>query len=217
MQEHLENFLSGLKEHLGNNLVSVVLYGSGAKDGHDPKKSDMNVMIVLNEVSLDPLSLAEKIILQGQRKANIRPVFWTKGELKSFADVFPVEFSGILKNHKVIYGSDPLRGIRVSTKNLRHQLEFELASKLLRLRTAWAELRGDSYGLEVFLIQFGTSFAHLFQHAQKLLGKKLKPDLSLPFEACRRLKRKEIKLKRHELERLYQEVHDAATAVVKAL
>jgi hypothetical protein len=217
MQEHLDRFLEGLKEHLGGNLVSVVLYGSAAEDGHDPKKSDVNVMVVLHEASLDPLSSAEKILLQGQRKANIRPVFWTKAELKGLADTFPVEFTGILKSHKIIYGADPLKGVRISPKNLRHQLEFELASKLLRLRSAWSELRGDSYGLEVFLVQFGTSFGHLFQHAAKLLGKKLKPELSTPFEKCRQLKRKEIKLKRDGLEKLYHEVHDAASAIVKLL
>ncbi len=217
MQEHLDRFLDGLKEHLGGNLVSVVLYGSAAGDSHDSKKSDVNVMVVLKEASLDPLSSAEKILLQGQRKANIRPVFWTKEELKSLSDVFPVEFSGILKSHKVVYGTDPLKGVRVSTKNMRHQLEFELASKLLRLRSAWVELRGDSYGMESFLIQYGTSFGHLFKHAQKFLGKKLKPELARPFDKCRQLKRREIKLKRDDLEKLYRDVHNSASAIVKLL
>lgn len=207
MQEYLDEFVESLKKSLGENLVSVVLYGSAAKGEHILRRSDVNVMVLLREVSLSCIDSIETSIHRARKKANIIPLFWGVEELKDSADVFPIEFQDITQNSKVLYGADPFKGIAIGTKNLAHQLEFELRSKLLTLRSEWPKVKGSKSLLSDFLARAGTSFMYLFAHAQNLSGGKMDESLAESFRTSIRLKKKEIKLGLEELGNLYAEVY----------
>lgn len=217
MQKYLNEFSQALNSSLGENLIAVILYGSAVKGENIPKQSDVNIMVVLSELTLEKLSSVEKIISRGQRKAKINSVFWTEEELKNSADVFPVEFLDIKEKYRILYGKDIFSGITINTKNLRHQLEFELRSKLLRLRNEWLNLKGSKALLFDFLTRAGTSFLHLFNYAQKLSNDKLNGSLAEPFRRCIGLKKKEIKLGRAELEKLYNEIHYSVTKIISII
>ncbi|HCJ67538.1 MAG TPA: hypothetical protein DHV62_09555 [Elusimicrobia bacterium] len=214
MEKYLNEFSQALSSSLGENLIALILYGSAVKGENVPKQSDVNVMVVLSELTLEKLSSLETIIHNGQRKAKINPVFWTEEELKNSADVFPVEFLDIKEKYRILYGKDIFSEITVNTKNLRHQLEFELRSKLLRMRNEWLNLRGRKTPLYDFLTRAGTSFLHLFNYAKKLSTNKFDNSLAEPFGKCIALKRKEIKLGRAELETLYSEVHNSVAKII---
>ncbi|MEW6558066.1 MAG: hypothetical protein AB1349_12070 [Elusimicrobiota bacterium] len=217
MQKYLDGFCEALVQLYGDNLVSIVLYGSAVKREHILKESDVNVMVVVKELTLKKLASLEKTINRAQRKANISVVFWTEEELKNSADVFPVEFLDIKEKYQVLTGRDIISDISIDTKNLRHQLEFELRSKLLRLRNEWLNLKGSKALLFDFLTHAGTSFLHLFNYAQKLAEGKIDNSLSKPFKRCVSLKKKEVKLGRSGLEELYNEVHDSVSEIIFAI
>ena len=214
MQQELEKFTEELKESLKEKLVSVALYGSATKGEHIPKKSDLNVLVILKQVSLNAISQNLKLIRRVRSKANINPVFWSEEEITGARDVFPVEFEDIKANHKIIYGTDPFGNLAITNRNLRHQLEFELRSKLLRLRSTWLELTGNRKKLETFLAHTGGSFLHLFKYAQKVSNSKLQDELAQPFYACQKLKHKEIAMNLQELETLYDKVHKTLIEIV---
>src|SRR4030042_966100 len=98
-------------------------------------------------------------------------------------------------------------------KRLRFQLEFELRAKLLKLREDWLAINRDTYAQERYLIKAGTSFEYLIGKAQAVLGKKevTAPDL---FTKIKRLKKKEIRLKRVELQDLFYHLHETVEAVI---
>ncbi|MCB4757375.1 MAG: hypothetical protein LHV69_10175 [Elusimicrobia bacterium] len=217
MNKIVDEYCEGLKNVLGNNLISIILYGSAAKEEQIPKESDVNLMIILRECSLEKFSTAEKIISLGEKKGNINPVFWSEDELRNSADVFPVEFLDIKEKYRVLHGKDIFAEIAIDTKNLRHQLEFELRSKLLHLRTEWLNLKGSKGLLFYFLTRAGTSFLHLFKHAQKISNGKLDNSLAQDFQTCIKLKKKEIKMGTKELENLYEQVHDSLTRIISAI
>lgn len=217
MDEYLTAFCEGLNGALGEHLVSIILYGSAARAEEVKKFSDANVMVVLKEFSLKNLSAIEKIVRRAERKANLSAVFWTEEELKRSADVFPIEFLDIQENHKILSGKDVFWEISVDRKNLRHQIEFELRSKLLRLRSEWLNVKGSRGLLFHFLARAGTSFLYLFNHSQGLFNGKLNDSLSESFKNCIRLKKGELKLGTAELENLYEQVHDSAVRMIAAI
>ncbi|MBI5573723.1 MAG: hypothetical protein HY919_04115 [Elusimicrobia bacterium] len=217
MQKYLDGFCDGLRSSLGEDLVSVILYGSAVKSENISKQSDVNIMVVVKKFSLECLSSIEKIISRAERKADINPVFWTEDELKNSVDVFPIEFTDIKESYRVLYGRDIISEISIDTKNLRHQLEFELRSKLLRLRTEWLSVKGSKSLLFDFLTRAGTSLLHLFNYAQKLLEGKMDNFLAEPFKKCVLLKKKEIKLGRAELEKLYEDVHNSVNKIISSV
>jgi predicted nucleotidyltransferase len=216
MEEELKRFVAGLREKFDSDLVSVVLYGSAARGAHVAGASDVNLIVVLREVGLDGLSAAAELVARVRRE-RFRPVFWTEGELRRSADVFPVEYRDILAGYKVLHGADLFAGVVVDGRNLRHQLEFELRSKLMRLRSAWFSMKGDKAGLEGALKEAGPSFARLLDETRGLPGIRLPEDASRAFEECRRLKRGEIRPGLDGLEKLYGEVHESVEALVAAV
>ncbi|MBI5244923.1 MAG: nucleotidyltransferase domain-containing protein [Elusimicrobia bacterium] len=213
MQEELLRFAGELQETFEEDLISVILYGSAAKGTHMEGTSDINLLIVMRDVSLDDI-LAASAKARGER---FSLVFWTEAELRRAPEIFPIDFRDILAGYKVLCGADVLSRVSASGRNLRRQLEFELRSKLQRLRSSWPELRGDKAALEKALSSAGPSFARLLDEAKSLPGIRLREDAGKAFEECSRLKRREIRPGLEGLESLYEDVHEAAEMLVGAV
>ncbi|MFA6028398.1 MAG: nucleotidyltransferase domain-containing protein [Elusimicrobiota bacterium] len=211
MKEKLEPVAAALREALKEDLAALVLYGSAARGKH-AEGSDVNLLVVLKDSALDAVERAARV-LAGEKTLKLRPVFMTEEELARSGDVFPLEYRDILAGYDVLHGADPLKGLRVDTGNLRHQLEFELRSKLMRLRSEWPALRSDPKALKAALAAAGPSFARLCAEAA-VLGVRVPPERSAPFEECRSLRGPE---KGCDLPSLYRRVHDAAAELVRAV
>lgn len=114
-----------IKEILGEDLVTLAEYYTG-----DEKK----LLAICKNLDLD--------ILQKLKQSKEIPILFTKEELMQGVDVFPVEFLNIKLHHKILYGEDILKDIKISKENLRHQLEFEFRSKLIHLRSEYLMFSG---------------------------------------------------------------------------
>src|SRR5436305_652082 len=134
VQSALNHLVEDLHATHGDNLASVVLYGSAAAGDHIELRSDHNLLIVLNRITAEDLRLAQAPMREWQDLGQPVPVYFTLAELKDAADVFPIEFLQMEKARKVLYGSDPFEFVKISRANLRHQTEYELRTKLIRLR-----------------------------------------------------------------------------------
>src|SRR6266542_1408100 len=163
----------------GENLVSVVLYGSAAAGDHTQLRSDHNVLIALNRITSEDLRLAQAPMREWQRLGQPLPVYFTVTELKDAADVFPIEFLQMEKARKVLYGRDPFEFVDVSRANLRHQTEYELRTKLIRLRRLYIPASVSVEKLSALMSDSLASFAALFGGLLILMGQEppiTKPD-----------------------------------------
>ena len=133
----LKELVDGLTQALGSKLVSVTLYGSRASGEYREGSSDVNVFIVLEDVSSETLELMSKPLRIWLKAGHRLPVFVQKHELSLYAKCLPVEFLDMQDHHKVICGSSPLEGLRIDRSNLRAQCLQELAVKQLKLRQAF--------------------------------------------------------------------------------
>jgi hypothetical protein len=70
----------------------------------------------------------------------------------------------------VLYGSDPFESLTVPTGNLRHQVEYELRGKLLRLRRLYVPASHSPVRLAQLMSDSLDSFAVLFRHVLTMLG-----------------------------------------------
>src|SRR5438105_7197334 len=130
----LDMLVENLRAAHGDNLASIVLYGSVAAGDHVELRSDHNLLIALHRIALDDLRSSQTAMRDWQSLGQPLPAYFTVEELKRAADVFPIEFLQMEKAREVLYGSDPFEFVSISRANLRHQTEYELRTKLIQLR-----------------------------------------------------------------------------------
>jgi len=166
----LEQLINDLRTAHGDNLASVVLYGSAAAGDHIDQRSDHNLLIALKQITAEDLRLAQAPMREWQDLGQPMPVYFTVAELKDAADVFPIEFLQMEKARKVLYGRDPFEFVNVSRANLRHQTEYELRTKLIRLRRLYIPASVSVEKLSALMSDSLASFAALFAGLLTLLG-----------------------------------------------
>jgi predicted nucleotidyltransferase len=162
MRQHIEPFIDDLKSTHGRNLRSVILYGSAAAGDFVRHQSDYNILIALDKIGPADLSAAHAAVREWVRMGHPVPVYFTVSELESAADVFPIEFHQMQDAREVLYGADVLANVRITDKYLRHQIEYELRSKLLLLRRRYIPSSESVEGLKALMAESLPSFATLF-------------------------------------------------------
>ena len=157
----------------GDDLISICLYGSGARGDYIPGRSDLNFLIVLTEEGMTRLDKAFRVVARWRRRRVATPLFMTTEYLATSLDTFPLEFLNIKRHYRVVWGEDPLTGITVGKDQLRLQLEREVKGKLLQLRAAYIASRGWKWNLVALAAQSLTSFVSIFQGILYLRGKEI--------------------------------------------
>jgi predicted nucleotidyltransferase len=201
----LDRMLHELREGLGERLSSVVLYGSAARGDYHERTSDLNLLLVLSDVSPATLELLGRAVAHWERQGQPVPRLFTPELIADSADVFPIEFLDIGRERIVLHGADPFATLEVHPQHLRLQCERELREKMMRLREGYVEVQARPRQLERLLTDSYTTFLALFRGCLRLLG----PDVPLhnddvaaafcertgldrkPFEEVGRLKRGE--------------------------
>lgn len=139
----LDELVDQLRQAYGPALRSVLLYGSAVAGEHIARRSDYNVLVVLDSVPLDRLAAVGAVLRSWTEAGNSAPMTFTAAEWKSSADVFPMEYSDILERHRVLYGADVTEGISVAPADLRLEVEQQSLGKLLHLRRGAMAAGGD--------------------------------------------------------------------------
>lgn len=152
----LDELVSQLRGAYGGTLQSVLLYGSAVAGEHIAKRSDYNVLVILDAVPLDRLAAVGAVLRAWGEAGNPPPMTFTAQEWKSSADVFPMEYADILERHQVLYGADPTLDISVARSDLRLQVEQQALGKLLHLRRG-AMAAGDDAGNQIKLLEMSLS------------------------------------------------------------
>lgn len=201
----LGKFVRELHDALGGQLRSVVLYGSAARGDFHKTTSDLNLMLVLGDLTPANLEAVGPPLARWNKQGQPTPKLFSAAVIAESTDVFPIEFLDIRRSHRVLHGDDPLEGLEVHTDHLRLQCERELREKMMRLREAYAEVHNRPKELVRLLTSSYTTFVALFRGCLQLLGEEVplhnaevvaafcrRAELDpAPFEAVDRLKRGE--------------------------
>jgi len=162
-EEIFSEFTNDYQEMYGTDLLSIVLYGSGARGDYIPGRSDLNFLIVLTEEGIKGLHRAFKVVAKWHRRRVTTPLFMTQNYIVTSLDTFPLELLNIKRDYRVVWGKNPLGKIRIRKRQLRLQLEREVKGKLLQLREAYLSSEGRGRDLVTVSSQSLTAFVSIFQ------------------------------------------------------
>jgi predicted nucleotidyltransferase len=163
LEDTLEWFKRDIIEIFGNDLVSVVLYGSAATQDFAPKRSDVNFLVVLTDEGIADVWKAHQSMRKWHRKRIAIPLFMTAAYIDSSFDSFPIEFLNMRLAYHVLFGENPLKDIKIRNQDLRLQCERELKGKLLQLRAGMVLAGGRSSELRDLVSRSLVTFSAIFR------------------------------------------------------
>ena len=217
-KETFPDFITDCKEVFGDDLISIMLYGSATGSDYRPGKSDINFMIVLSEEGIERLNRAFEILKKWRKRNVAIPLFLTENYVKTSMDVFPIEYLNFQRNYKPVYGKDILKDLSFDPEFVRLQCEREIKGKLLLLREAYLETSGKGRALKEVISQSTRAFIAIFEALLHVKGLELpKENLEIirttarafdidssVFEKLLDVKKDKVKLSNEDMRRLFQ-------------
>jgi hypothetical protein len=164
-EKQITEFVARLQQAAGDNLESVVLYGSAVSGGYDARYSNINLLCVLKDTALPKLMALSPAARWWTKQKHPAPLLFTRDELERSADVFAIELTDMKRHHRVLFGLDVVTPLEVPMNLHRAQLEYELREKLILLRQGMLLAAGDRQRTWELLVRSVPSFATLFRHA----------------------------------------------------
>jgi hypothetical protein len=166
----LDELVAQLHKVYGAQLRAVVLYGSAAAGEHIPKRSDYNVLVIVDELTMEHMRAEAAVARAWAEKGNPPPLTLTLAEWRGSADIFPMEYADILERHRVLHGTPPFDGITVDRAHLRLQVEHEAMGKLLKLRQGILASGGDTKAQAELLAASLSTIMVIFRAFERLHG-----------------------------------------------
>lgn len=226
----LDELVSQLKAALGSGLRTVVLYGSAASGEHLPKKSDYNVLVIVDSLAADRLQAVSATVSAFVDDGNPAPLMLTTDEWNGSADVFAMEYADIKERHRLLFGAFPTP-VHFDPQFLRLQLEHEAMGAVLQLRRGSLAAGSDGRALLELLESGTSSVMTLFRAVMRLRGESPPADSVMlsevvaraagadaaPFIRAIRHRRGEVKLKAAEAGAVVAGCLDGLQRVVRYL
>jgi hypothetical protein len=154
-----------------SNIHSFHLVGSAVIPDYDEKLSDINSVVLLNNMDLRFLAFLAPLGKKYGKKHIAAPLVMTPEYIHKSLDSFPVEFLDFKLIHKTVFGSDILKDLSITEHNLRLQCEREIKTRLIHVRQGYISSLGKKEHLASTLIKSITGSMALFRAIITLLGK----------------------------------------------
>jgi hypothetical protein len=164
-EKQVSEFVTRLQQAAGDNLESVVLYGSAVTGEWDPDFSNINLLCFVRDTAFPKLKMLTPVIEWWFKAGHRPPMVITRAELERSTDVFVIELMDIRRQHKVLFGPDLVGTLEIPMHLHRAQLEYELREKLILLRQGLLLSANDNERIWMALLHSLPAFAALFRHA----------------------------------------------------
>jgi hypothetical protein len=169
-EEIFEEFTSDWRSLYDQELISIILFGSGAAGTYVPKKSDINFLIILTETGIARMAKSFNLVKKWQKRNVALPLVMTTTYLKNSLDSFPVEFDNMKRHYRVVHGQDVLVELTFEREKLRLQAETQIKGKLLHLRESFLGTHGRRGEIEKLIRISLPTFANVFSVLLRLKG-----------------------------------------------
>jgi len=169
-EKQINEFISRLRAAAGENLQSVILYGSAADGEFHPEFSNVNLLCILRESSFAALAAMAPAVEWWTRQKHHALLVLTRDELERSTDVFSIELLDMQHRHRLLFGDDVLSGLHIPMHLHRAQLEYELREKLILLRGRLLLIANNKKQLWDLMLGSLSTFTTLFRHGLIALG-----------------------------------------------
>ena len=147
----LRGFLRSVKKQKSLESQAILVYGSAARGEFLQGYSNINVLILLEQITQPVLQQWSAIHKQWAREKVVAPLFLTQTDLRQSSDVFPLEYLDIKECHVLLEGRDPFPELRVNATHLFFQCRQEAHANLLRVRQSYVEGWGRVEAIQTLL------------------------------------------------------------------
>jgi len=200
---------------LGDNVISVVLYGSVGRGDYVEGVSDINMLVLVKDNSVQLLKNFWKYHRR-LRKLRLSLVILTRDYITSSLDSFPLEFLDMKTSGRTIFGAPIDSILDIPRDSLRLQCERELKGKSLLLRSVYLNSKGSEGVLKSAIIKSYNSLKTIGRGLLYLKGNATKggdilvrvaEDYGLDaeiFKKAREIREKRLNLKGQELQGFFE-------------
>jgi hypothetical protein len=172
----LDRLRGELTAAAGKNLAGLLLYGGLARGRYRPGRSDVNVVVVLHDVSAAALAAVGPALRTARRAAGVEPMILTPAEVRAAALAFPTKFLDIKDHHIVLAGGDPFAGLDVPRDAVRRGVAQQLRNIALRLRRRYLAAYDDADTQAAVLARLARPLAIEVAALLRLAGKSVPAD-----------------------------------------
>ena len=174
IQKLLAQITSEAQAALNGNLVSLVLYGSHARDEATPK-SDINLFMVVRDSHVSKLDPLAKVVPSWIKHGVTAPVIFEQEQLARSLDTFAVEFLEMASSRKVLAGEDPFANFVPDWQAVRWELEQEAREKTVALKRQWLASGGKDKALRAIIAHTVPGFLAILRGTLHVQQKSLQP------------------------------------------
>jgi len=122
-------------------LDSVILFGSAA-EGRLRSTSDVNLLVIAPDWTLEQLDIARLPLRSGRAAAGLTVMFLKTAEIDAAVEAFAVKFADIKARHRVLLGRSPFDALQISREAALRRVQQVLLNLELRLRERYV-MDGD--------------------------------------------------------------------------
>jgi hypothetical protein len=159
---------------LNGNLVSLVLYGSHARDDAHAK-SDVNLFLVVRDSSVPKLEPLAKLVPGWIKRGVTSPVIFEHSQLGRSLDTFALEFLEMAAARRVLAGEDPFANYTPDWEAVRWELEQEAREKTVGLKRQWLAAGGKDKVLRGIIAGTVPGFLAILRGTMHLQQRRLEP------------------------------------------
>lgn len=137
VQRALDTFVGAARNALGDDLESIVLYGS-AVEGRLRATSDVNLILVLRRFEVAAVDPLREALGAAEAAVRLAPMFLRRDEVAAAAEAFAAKFADVRRRRRVLFGPDPFASLAISRDAELFRLKQVLLNLTLRLRFLYA-------------------------------------------------------------------------------
>jgi predicted nucleotidyltransferase len=120
---------------------SVILFGSAA-EGRLRPTSDVNLLVIARDWTLEQLDAARLPLRSGRAAAGLTVMFLKSAEIDAAVESFAVKFADIKARHRVLLGTSPFDTLQITREAALRRVQQVLLNLELRLRERYV-MDGD--------------------------------------------------------------------------
>jgi hypothetical protein len=170
METKLAELVSRLQGAAGENLQSVVLFGSAVAGEFSAEHSNLNILCLLERAGSADLAQLQPAVAWWLEQGNPAPLVFTYDELCRSAHLFTIELFDVKRHHRFLFGPDWLEEFQPPLQLHRLQVERELHREKLKLRQAALAAPNKPQTHFHLMLDSFSRFCTLFRHAVIAVG-----------------------------------------------
>ncbi|HVR39867.1 MAG TPA: nucleotidyltransferase domain-containing protein [Thermoanaerobaculia bacterium] len=150
VQIALDSFVNAARDAFGDDLRSIVLFGSAA-EGRMRATSDVNVIVVLRRFDHERVDRFREPYRSAAAALDLEAMFLLESEIDEASREFAQKFADVARRRRVLFGDDPFAELAISRDALLRRTKQVLLNLTLRLRAMYVErsLREEQAALVV--------------------------------------------------------------------